>query len=43
MEPTHVLAIDRNQFLTLIRAQPEFALHIMAILANRIRKMNASM
>ncbi len=43
MEPTHVLEIDRSQFLTLIQARPEFALHIMATLANRIRKMNASL
>jgi CRP-like cAMP-binding protein len=43
MEPTHVLALDRGQFLSLIRARPEFALHIMATLANRIRKMNASL
>jgi len=43
MEPTEVLELSRAQFLALVQATPEFALHIMAILANRIRKMNASL
>ena len=43
MEPTEVLELSRAQFLALIQETPEFALHIMAILANRIRKMNESL
>lgn len=43
MEPTEVMELSRAQFLALVQETPEFALHIMAILANRIRKMNASL
>jgi CRP/FNR family transcriptional regulator, cyclic AMP receptor protein len=43
MEPTEVVELSRAQFLALVQETPEFALHIMAILANRIRKMNASL
>ena len=43
VEATEVVEIDRQQFLELIRANPEFALHIMQILSARIRKMNASL
>lgn len=43
MEPTEVLELSRAQFLALVQETPEFALHIMATLANRIRKMNASL
>jgi CRP-like cAMP-binding protein len=43
MEPTEVLELSRAQFLALVQETPEFALHIMAILANRIRRMNDSM
>lgn len=39
-EPTEVLAIDKQTFLELIRAEPEFALHVMRILTNRLRRMN---
>lgn len=43
VEPTVVLELDRSQFLALIRERPEFALKIMSILADRIRRMNASL
>lgn len=43
MEPTEVIELSRAQFLALVQETPEFALHIMAILANRIRKMNANL
>jgi len=43
VEPTEVVEIDRPQFLELLRENPEFALHIMSILATRIRKMNANL
>lgn len=43
LEPTEVAPIDRAMFLQLIREQPEFALQVMSLLANRIRKMNESM
>lgn len=39
-EPTEVLAIDKRTFLELIRAEPEFALHVMRVLTNRLRRMN---
>ncbi len=39
-EPTEVLAIDKQTFLELIRAEPEFALQVMRILTNRLRRMN---
>ncbi len=34
---------EPRTILALVQETPEFALHIMAILANRIRKMNASL
>ena len=43
VESTEVVSIDRGQFLSLIRETPEFALHIMSLLAKRIRKMNQSL
>jgi CRP/FNR family transcriptional regulator, cyclic AMP receptor protein len=43
LEPTEVAIIDRPMFLALIQQQPECALQVMALLANRIRKMNESM
>jgi CRP/FNR family transcriptional regulator, cyclic AMP receptor protein len=43
LEATDVAVLDRAAFLTLIRAHPEAALSVMSLLANRIRKMNASM
>lgn len=39
-EPTEVIAIDKAAFLELVRAQPEFALHVMSVLTNRLRRMN---
>lgn len=42
-ERSEVLSIDRTQFLALVAERPAFALAIMALLANRIRKMNASL
>lgn len=39
-EPTEVIAIDKAAFLELVRAQPEFALYVMSVLTNRLRRMN---
>lgn len=39
-ETTEVLAIDKPTFLELVREQPEFALHVMRVLTNRLRAMN---
>ena len=36
-------AVHRPAILALIRERPEFALKIMSILADRIRRMNASL
>lgn len=42
-EATEVMAIDRETFLFLIQRQPEFALRIMQLLADRLRRMNSSL
>ena len=42
-EPTQVMAIDRDTFLFLIQRDPEFALRIMQVLTNRLRRMNSSL
>ena len=42
-EPTEVAPINRAAFAHLVRQDPEFALRVMRILANRIRQMNASL
>lgn len=39
-EPTEVVAIDRPAFLAVIRDDPQFALRVMSVLANRLRRMN---
>jgi CRP/FNR family cyclic AMP-dependent transcriptional regulator len=35
-----VLAIDKPQFDVLVRESPEFARHVMTVMANRLRRMN---
>jgi CRP-like cAMP-binding protein len=32
--------IDKQTFLAVIRNDPEFALRVMSLLANRLRRMN---
>lgn len=39
-EPTEVVAIDKRAFLAIIRNDPQFALRVMSLLANRLRRMN---
>lgn len=39
-EPTEVVQIDKQTFLAVIRNDPEFALRVMSLLANRLRRMN---
>jgi len=39
-EPTEVVAIDKQAFLTLIRDDPELALRVMRLFATRLRRMN---
>jgi CRP/FNR family transcriptional regulator, cyclic AMP receptor protein len=39
-EPTEAIGIDRAMFLSLIRDDAEFALHVMQLLTARIRRMN---
>lgn len=39
-EKTEVVAIDRPTFLRVIREDPEFALRVMSLLADRLRRMN---
>ena len=42
-EATQVMALDRPAFLYLIQRDPEFALRIMQLLANRLRRMNSNL
>ena len=35
-----VISIDRSQFETLVRESPEFASHVMTVMAHRLRRMN---
>jgi CRP-like cAMP-binding protein len=37
-EPSEVLVISRDLFLTLVREDPAFALYVMSVLAGRLRK-----
>lgn len=39
-ELTEVVAIDKHAFLAVIRNDPQFALRVMSLLANRLRRMN---
>jgi CRP/FNR family cyclic AMP-dependent transcriptional regulator len=42
-EPTEVAPIDEAAFAHLVRQDPDFALRVMRLLAQRIRQMNASL
>ncbi len=42
-EPTDVLEISEDTFLTMVQQQPAFALHVMRRLADRLRRMNESL
>ncbi len=37
-EPSEVLVVSRDLFLTLVREDPAFALYVMSVLAGRLRK-----
>jgi CRP-like cAMP-binding protein len=37
-EPTEVVIIDKPAFLAIIRNEPQFALRVMSLLANRLRR-----
>ncbi len=37
-EPSEVLVISRDLFLTLVREDPAFALYVMSVLAGRVRQ-----
>ena len=41
-EPTELAVVDKTTFLTLVREEPEFALRVMRVLAQRIRRMGAA-
>jgi CRP/FNR family transcriptional regulator, cyclic AMP receptor protein len=41
-EPTELAIVDKSTFLTLVREEPEFALCVMRVLAQRIRRMGAA-
>lgn len=42
-ETSEVISIDKPTFLALIQRHPEFALHVMRAMAERLRKMNAQL
>jgi CRP/FNR family transcriptional regulator, cyclic AMP receptor protein len=42
-EATEVAVIDRSEFLTLIREEPEFALRIMRQLTERVRRVGRAL
>jgi CRP-like cAMP-binding protein len=41
VSPCRVLSISRAEFDLLVREKPEFARHVMKVLAYRLRRMNA--
>ncbi|MFN0219487.1 MAG: Crp/Fnr family transcriptional regulator [Hyphomicrobium sp.] len=40
--PCEVAVIDRETFFDLVREEPSFALYVMRVMANRIRKMKTA-
>ncbi len=40
LQPSSLARVDRDQFLSLIGENPEFALHVMQVLANRLKVAN---
>lgn len=42
-EPTEIAEIDEAAFLTMVQQSPDFALHVMRRLADRLRLMNESL
>ena len=41
LSDTLLIPIDRARFLDLVKDDPTFALHVLAVLADRLRAMNA--
>ena len=42
-EPTELAVVDKGTFLTLVREEPEFAMRVMRVLAQRIRRMGGAL
>jgi CRP-like cAMP-binding protein len=40
LRPSKLARVNQDQFRDLIRANPDFAIHVMAVLANRLRVAN---
>jgi CRP/FNR family cyclic AMP-dependent transcriptional regulator len=40
--PTTVVRVSRARFQELVRAEPQFALHVMGVLADRLRRTTAA-
>ncbi len=38
--PVKMVPVSKEKFLEMVQTHPEFALHVMSVLADRIRKMN---
>lgn len=38
--PCKMVPVSKERFLSMVQDKPEFALHVMSVLANRIRNMN---
>jgi CRP/FNR family transcriptional regulator, cyclic AMP receptor protein len=41
-EPTELAVVDKSTFLRLVREEPEFAMRVMRVLAQRIRRIGAA-
>jgi CRP/FNR family transcriptional regulator, cyclic AMP receptor protein len=41
-DPTTVVRVSRARFQELVRAEPRFALHVMGVLADRLRRTTAA-
>lgn len=38
--PVEAVAIDRNQFVELVRQEPEFAMYLLQLMSARVRELN---
>lgn len=41
-EPSELAVVDKNTFLTLVREEPEFAMRVMRVLTQRLRRIGAA-
>ncbi len=41
-EPSELAVVDKSTFLTLVREEPEFAMRVMRVLTQRLRRIGAA-